>query len=75
MRTVLIDREPVELYKVLKFEGIAASGAEAKQLIAEGEVTVNSESETRKRRKMLSGDVISVFGEELELQLDTPSSL
>lgn len=70
MRTVVIDREPVELYKILKFEGIAASGAEAKQLIAEGYVTVNAEIETRKRRKMRSGDVLAIDGHELKLQLD-----
>ncbi len=73
MRTVLINREPVELYKILKFEGLAASGAEAKQLIADGEVTVNAEVETRKRRKMLSGDFVSVFDDEFKLQLEVSS--
>lgn len=70
MRTVLIDREPVELYKILKFEGLASSGAEAKLFISEGLVTVNSEVETRKRRKMLAGDVLSFEGIELVLELD-----
>lgn len=73
MRTVLIDREPVELYKILKFEGLASSGAEAKLFIAEGMVSVNSEVETRKRRKMLAGDVISIDGHELVLELDKPA--
>jgi len=72
MRSVLIDREPVELYKILKFEGLAGSGAEAKQIIADGMVSVNSVVETRKRRKMLSGDVIQLFDEELTLVLGTP---
>ncbi|SFK45301.1 RNA-binding S4 domain-containing protein [Methylophaga sulfidovorans] len=49
---------PVELYKVLKFEGIAASGAEAKLLIEQGLVSVNGELETRKRRKIVGGDEI-----------------
>lgn len=71
MRTVLIDREPVELYKILKFEGLANSGAEAKLMIADGLVSVNSAVETRKRRKMLSGDVLCVDGIELKLELDT----
>jgi len=69
MRTVIINREPVELYKILKFEGLAASGAEAKQLIADGQVSVNEKIETRKRRKMLSGDIVSVHGEDLQLAL------
>jgi len=73
MRTVLIDREPVELYKILKFEGLASSGAEAKQFIADGMVSVNSEIETRKRRKMHSGDVLQIFDEVLTLELNLPS--
>ena len=64
-----ITREPVELYKILKFEGFVESGAQAKLVIADGYVTVNGEVETRKRRKMLNGDVIGVGGEEFVLQL------
>lgn len=64
-----ITREPVELYKILKFEGFVESGAQAKLVIADGLVSVNGEVETRKRRKMLNGDVICVGGEEFVLQL------
>lgn len=70
MRTVKIDREPVELYKILKFEGLASSGAEAKQMISDGEVLVNSVLETRKRRKMMHGDVIDFMQEQFQLELD-----
>lgn len=52
--------EPVELYKVLKFGGVAASGGEAKSLVAGGQVSVNGAVETRKRKKVVSGDVIEV---------------
>ncbi len=52
--------EPVELYKILKFGGFAGSGAEAKIRISEGEVRVNGEIETRKRRKILIGDLIEI---------------
>ncbi len=38
MRTVQINREPVELYKILNFEGLAASGGEAKLLIGDGRI-------------------------------------
>ncbi|WP_438970030.1 RNA-binding S4 domain-containing protein [Methylophaga sp.] len=50
---------PVELYKILKFEGVASSGAEAKLLIEQGMVSVNGETETRKRRKIIAGDKIN----------------
>ena len=58
MKTIEINREPVELYKLLKFEGLCSSGGEAKAMVAEGQVTVNNETETRKRRKIRSGDTI-----------------
>ena len=41
MKIIEINREPVELYKVLKFEGLASSGGEAKQWIADERVEVN----------------------------------
>lgn len=56
---VELTSSPVELYKVLKFEGIASSGAEAKMLIEQGMVMVNGETETRKRRKIVAGDEIN----------------
>lgn len=67
MKTVEITKEPVELYKLLKFEGLVASGGEAKFLIAEGNVRVNGQIETRKRKKLVSGDIIE-FG-EIALQI------
>ncbi len=63
-RTVRITEEPVELYKILKFEGLAASGGEAKHLIQEGNVLVNHRIETQKRKKIFHGDVIEVLGEK-----------
>ena len=63
MRTVEITREPVELFKILKFEGLVSSGGEAKMVIDEGYVRVNCDVETRRRKKIFSGDVIE-FGDE-----------
>jgi len=62
--------EPVELYKILKFGGFASSGAEAKLRISDGDVSVNGEIETRKRRKMLAGDRIEIDGNTLILNLE-----
>ena len=69
MRDVEITHEPVELYKILKFEGMAESGSRAKMLISEGQVRVNGEVETRKRRKIVSGDSIQLFDETIRVQL------
>jgi ribosome-associated protein len=62
-RVVEIEAEPIELYKILKFENMVQSGGEAKFVIAEGLVRVNGEIETRKRKKIVSGDIIE-FEEE-----------
>jgi len=68
MRIVEINKEPVELYKILKFEGLVTTGGEAKLLIGDGQVTVNGEIETRRRKKIVSGDVIEFRGEGLKVQ-------
>lgn len=69
MRTVDITKEPVELYKILKFEGLVTTGGEAKLLIGDGQVTVNGEIETRRRKKIVNGDTIEFRGEKLEVKL------
>ncbi len=63
MREVELTKEPVELHKILKFEGLVASGGEAKSIIADGQVLLNGTVETRKRKKIISGDIIE-FGQE-----------
>ena len=68
-RVVEIAREPIELYKILKFEGIATSGGEAKAAVASGEVLVNGKSETRKRKKIVSGDTIEFKDEKIRIKL------
>lgn len=67
MREVEITREPVELYKILKFEGIVGTGGEAKMAIYDGQVLVNGEVETRKGKKIVAGDVIEYKGEKIKI--------
>jgi len=55
---VEIKREPIELYKILKIENLVSGGGEAKQVIAEGYVSLNGEVETQKRKKVYAGDLI-----------------
>jgi ribosome-associated protein len=68
MRIVEISIEPVELYKILKFENMVSSGGEAKSVIANGEVLVNGMVETRKRKKIVSGDIIEFRKESIRLR-------
>lgn len=67
MRTVEINREPAELYKILKFEGLVTTGGEAKLLIGDGQVKVNGAVETQRRKKIVAGDVIEFRGEKLRV--------
>lgn len=69
MKETEISIEPVELYKILKFEGMVSTGGEAKLVIADGQVSVNGAVETRKRRKMVSGDVIEFGKKSIRLRL------
>ena len=69
MKIVSINKEPVELYKILKFEGLLESGGAAKNAIANGLVEVNDCIEKRKRKKIIAGDTIVFNGEKLHVNL------
>jgi len=62
-----LESEFVELYKILKFEGLADSGGNAKQAIADGRVCVNGEVETRKRKKIKAGDQIDFIDHHIDV--------
>jgi len=74
IRVVEVSREPLELYKILKFEGMASSGGEAKAVIADGQVLVNDKMETQKRKKIVSGDIIEFGQEKIRIQLSNGKS-
>jgi len=67
MREVILKIQPVELHKILKFEGMVPSGGVAKLAIESGDVLVNGKVETRKRKKMIAGDVVEFNGEKILL--------
>ena len=55
--------KPLCLDQFLKLASIVESGGEAKVMIQGGEVKVNGDIETRRRRKSVAEDVIEVNGE------------
>ena len=69
MREIIISNEPIELYKILKLENMVDSGGEAKHVISEGQVIVNGKVETRKRKKIFSGDVVEFGGNKVRVQV------
>ena len=72
MNVLEISKEPIELYKILKIEGMVSSGGAAKYEIAQGRVLVNGTVETRKRKKIVSGDVVEYGQEKVRIQLKVP---
>lgn len=67
-RDVILSKQPVELYKVLKFEGLCSSGGEAKAAVDAGLVKVNGVVETQKRKQVNAGDTLSFGSETLNLK-------
>jgi len=58
-----IDTEYIKLDRFLKAVNAVSSGGEAKMLISEGMVMVNSQVETRRGRKLYPGDMVETAGE------------
>lgn len=57
------DRETTSFIKLdqfLKWQGIAHTGGEAKVRIQEGEVIVNGKIETRRGKKLQTGDRVTI---------------
>jgi ribosome-associated protein len=67
MRDVPIRDDTIRLGQLLKLAGVVGSGAEVKDLLAEGGVTVNGEPEERRGRQLTHGDVVRADGEELRV--------
>ena len=68
----LPERETLRLDQFLKLSGIAGTGGQAKLLIQSGEVQVNDEVETRRRRKLAVGDIVEVDGTTFVVHCSTP---
>ena len=62
--TFSITTDYIKLDSYLKGVNVVGSGGEAKLLIAEGEVRVNGETETRRGRKLYPGDRVTLGDHE-----------
>jgi len=58
------------LDQFLKLTGIVGTGGQAKLMIQGGEVLVNGEVETRRRRKLVVDDVVELAGEVFSVELE-----
>ena len=64
----LKDHEYIELNKLLKVLSLVDSGGQAKMMIDNGEVVVNGNVETQKRKKLRPADVVVFMGQTIEIK-------
>ncbi len=64
------DRSIIRLADFLKRSGLVGTGGEAKLRIQSGEVLVNGQVETRRRKQLSIGDVVEAVGETLAVTED-----
>jgi ribosome-associated protein len=56
--------ESIRLGQLLKLADAVPTGAQVKDLLVAGDVTVNGEAEERRGRQLHRGDVVSVAGQD-----------
>jgi ribosome-associated protein len=67
MRDVIITTDSIRLGQFLKLADMVEVGSDVKDLLADGEVQVNGEGETRRGRQLVRGDVVRVSGTDLRV--------
>lgn len=67
METITIRDEFIKLGQALKLAGLVDSGVMAKEVILDGLVTVNGNTELQRGKKLYEGDVFSFEGEEVNV--------
>jgi ribosome-associated protein len=66
-RDVPIRDETIRLGQLLKLADLIDNGADARPLLAEGAVAVNGQTETRRGRQLVRGDVVTVGGQAVRV--------
>ena len=60
MEKVKIDTEYIQLQQFLKLINLVSSGGEAKEIITQGVIQVNGETEIRRGKKLYPGDKVNI---------------
>ena len=68
------EQPPIRLDHFMQMCGVL-TGGQAKQLVQSGRVLLNGEIETRRRKKLLPGDLISIDGEQFEVSLEDEETI
>ena len=67
METIRLREEYIKLGQALKSACLVDSGVEAKQVILNGQVTVNGQTELQRGKKLYDGDIVSFDGNEIRI--------
>lgn len=60
MQEIEINSDSIQVDQFLKWAGIVQTGGHAKNIVAEGFISVNGVIETRRSRKLVPGDEIII---------------
>lgn len=64
VKEIKIDTDYIKLDQFLKLTDTIRTGGEAKLFIAQNDIYVNNERETRRGRKLRGGDIININDKE-----------
>jgi len=67
--------EYITLDALLKAAGVASSGGAAKAMVAQGQVRIDGQPESRKTCKVRAGQVVSVADGSLRIRVMAPPTL
>ena len=65
------DQPTIRLDQFLKAHAVVGTGGQAKLLIQDGQILVNGEVETRRRKQLHNGDVVQYEEQELTVEFET----
>ena len=68
MQVIKIKDDNIKLGQILKFAGLVDNGVEAKYAIQNSLVFVNGQIDTRRGRKIVSGDIVKFKDEEIKVE-------
>ena len=68
MEVIKLRDDHIKHGQALKAAGLVESGVMAKEVIVDGQVRVNGETDTRRGRKLYAGDIVTFNGEEIRIE-------
>ena len=67
METIKLRDEYIKLGQALKAAGLVESGVIAKDVIVNGEVSVNGQTEYQRGKKLKDGDIVEFEGNQIRI--------